>query len=151
MIEGKRACPECGAVREAGVTCQDHFHQMLFWEAEDPQRGEVHHIMVLCYHLQHPSLYSPEGLETGKRLLADFLIGNVTPEEARRRNRAQFDSWERTWKIKGTPERHGAYEPPVHWTMTAASVAAGGPDEYCERVRQWAKSVYEAHQEGGLL
>ncbi len=29
--------------------------------------------MVLCYHLQHPSLYSPEGLDEAKRLLIEFL------------------------------------------------------------------------------
>jgi hypothetical protein len=59
-------CPECGAVRHGDTTCQDGFHQMLFWENEDPANGAVHHLMVVSYHIQHPSLYSPEGLENAK-------------------------------------------------------------------------------------
>src|SRR5512145_2930017 len=65
--------PECNAPWQEGQTCQDHFHQMLFWENEHPPLGEVHHLMVLCYHLQHPSLYAPEGLEYAKGLLVDFI------------------------------------------------------------------------------
>ena len=49
-------CPECGAVLHDGETCEAYFHQMLFWEAENPANGEVHHLAVLCYHLQHPHL-----------------------------------------------------------------------------------------------
>jgi hypothetical protein len=37
-------CPECGASWDDEATCQDHFHQMLFWENEYPDYGaEVHH------------------------------------------------------------------------------------------------------------
>ncbi|NLX56183.1 MAG: hypothetical protein GXY58_13825, partial [Planctomycetaceae bacterium] len=70
-----QSCPECGAAWHDGRTCQDDFHRMLFWEAESPEYGVVHHFLVLCYHMQHPSLYSPETLDMGKRMLADFLAG----------------------------------------------------------------------------
>src|SRR4051812_48157732 len=105
--------------------------------------------MVLCYHLQHPSLYSPEGLSAAMHLLADFLEHGVTTEEVRRRNRASVDSGTRTWKMKGSPASHGVYDPPIQWTMTAANVTAGGVDNYCDSVRTWAQSVYEALKTSG--
>jgi hypothetical protein len=80
-------CPECGAPWQVGLTCADCFHQMLYWENENPLLGAVHHLMVLAYHLQHPSLYSPEGLAYSLQLLADFLKHDLTPEQARKQNR----------------------------------------------------------------
>ena len=76
----RQQCPECGASWEGEQTCQDHFHHMLFWENENPTSGaEVHHLMVLSYYLQHPSLYSPEGLDEARRLLTGFLEGGPPP------------------------------------------------------------------------
>jgi hypothetical protein len=117
---------------------------MLFWENENPAYGaEVHHLMVLSYHLQHPSLYSPEGLKVARQLLAEFLDSGATPAEVRQRNRARVDSSRRKWKIKGTAASHGSYDPPIRWTMTAADVIAGGVNNYCDNVRRWAQSIHE--------
>jgi Family of unknown function (DUF5946) len=140
-MEALQVCPECGARWHDGQTCQDHFHQMLFWENENPAYGQVHHLMVLSYHLQHPSLYSPEGLSAATHLLADFLEHGAMPEEVRKRNRATVDSGTRTWKIKGTTDSHGVYDPFIQWTMTAADVVASGVDNYCASVRTWARSI----------
>jgi len=149
-METTQVCPECGAAWDKEKTCQDHLHQILFWEAENTNYGlEVHHLMVLCYHLQHPSLYSPEGLSGAIHLLTDFLERGVTTEEVRRRHRATLDSGKRTWKIKGTPASHGVYDPPMQWKMTAATVIAGGVDNYCDSVRTWARSVYEELKASG--
>jgi hypothetical protein len=114
---------------------------MLVWESEDPRRWEVHHLTVLCYHLQHPSLYSPETLAGGLQLLTDFVEGGVTPGEMRRRNKTKLSSSNRKFKVTGTPERHGVYEHPIPWTMRAVDVVAAGPDRYCESVRAWAGSM----------
>jgi hypothetical protein len=150
MEETRQVCPECGAVWYEEKTCQDHFHQMLFWENENPRDGlEVHHLMVLCYHLQHPRLYSPEGLRAAMRLLADFLERGVTPEDVRRHHGATVDSHTRRWNIKGTPTSHGVYTPPIHWTMTADQMIASGQESYGESVRTWARSVYEALKTSG--
>ena len=97
--------------------------------------------MVLCYHLQHPSLYSPEGLNQARRLLVEFLEQGATPDEVRKRNRASVDSGKRKWKIKGTAISHGSYDHPIQWTMTAADVVAGGTEDYCDNVRRWAQSI----------
>jgi len=115
---------------------------MLFWEAEYPAAGaEVHHLIVLCYHLQHPSLYSPEGLEEARRLLVEFVEDGASPGEVRKRNRARVDSSRRHWKIKGTADSHGSYGHAVVWNMTAAEIVAGGAKNYCDNVRAWAGLV----------
>lgn len=135
-------CPECGAATAEGRTCREYFDQMLYWENEDPSRDEVHHLMVLCYYLQHPSLYSAEGLAHGRELLADFVARGLTPQEVRRKNREQVASGSRAWSITARPDNTGAYERRIVWTMTAADVVAGGPAEYVENVRQWAEVTH---------
>ncbi len=116
---------------------------MLAWEHEKPENWAVHNLTVLCYHLQHPSLYSPEGLRGAIGLLDDFVERGLTPEQVRKRDRAIVDSGQRTWKIAGTPAFHGVYDRPIHWTMTAANVIENGIDNYCDSVRAWARSIYE--------
>ncbi len=144
-MKAPQRCPECGASWINASTCEEHFHQMLFWEAEHPAYGaEVHHLMVLCYYLQHPSLYSPDGLTEARRLLVEFVERGASPAEVRQRNQKRVDSSQRDWKIKATATSHGSYDPPVQWTMTAADVATGGADHYCDSVRQWARSINEA-------
>jgi hypothetical protein len=70
------------------------------------------------------------------------LVEGRPPDEVRRNSRAQVDSGQRTWKIKGTPDRHGAHPHPVAWTMTTADVAASGIKSYCANVERWAWSIY---------
>jgi len=143
-MESLQICPECGVSWQNGNTCLDQFHQLLFWEAEFPDYGVVHHLMVLCYHLQHPSLYSPEGLREAKWLLVKFLEHGTTPAEVRQRIRDRVNSSQRAWTITSRPDSHGSYAHPVSWTMTAASVVAGGAENYVDNVRAWAQSVYES-------
>lgn len=114
---------------------------MLFWENETPDHGTVHPIMVLCYHLQHPGLLSPEGLVSMKSLLIDFLYHNLNPEEVRRRNRSKLSSTQRGWKIKATAVRKATYVQPIEWSVTAQDVTAAGSNNYLETVRGWAKSI----------
>ncbi len=114
---------------------------MLYWENEDPARGVVHHLMVLSYHLQHPSLYSPEGLEYGLQLLEDFLEGGVSPQQARRRNRRAVASDQRQWTIRSRPGRPGVYQSPVHWSMRALDVVEAGAEQYVPSVQQWARAI----------
>lgn len=116
---------------------------MLFWEWEHPPLGEVHHLMVLCFHLQHPHLYSPEGLVYARQLLDQFVAQGMSPVAVRQQNRAQVSSRHRTWKITGTAVSFGVYEHPVTWTMTVVDVVAGGPENYCELVRAWAQSIQQ--------
>jgi hypothetical protein len=142
-------CSECGTELPSSRTCEDDFHQMLFWEAQDPSLATVHHLVVLCYHLQHPSLYSREGLEHAIKLLADFLDGGLTPQEARWRQRIQMDSGERTWKVTGSEDSHGVYTRPVEWLMTARDVVRGGRAHYLDSVLAWAHKTLEDLRSSG--
>lgn len=137
-------CPECGAPQAVNQTCRDHFHQMLFWENEDPARWEVHHLMVLCYHLQHPSLYSAEGLAFSRQLLIDFIERGSSPESARRRGQGHVNSGKRDWSITARPGNQGSYDRPIAWTMTAADVVGNGAGTYCTSVRSWARSINDS-------
>lgn len=154
-METPHCCPECGAAWTGDVKCLDHFYQMGLWEWEIfHERGpipEIHYLMVLSYHLQHPSLYSPEALRWGMRRLAEYVEKGVGPEEVRRRQRLAVDSGKRAYKVRGTPESHGTYKYPVKWTMTAADVIAGGVDRYCDNVKAWAVAVYQALADSGNL
>jgi hypothetical protein len=144
-------CPECASDWSNGITCRDHFEQMLAWELEYPEVNTVHHLTVACYHIQHPSLYSPEGLRGAIHLLAEFLDSGITPLEVRQRDRQKLDSGVRKYKIKGTPASHGGYPSPVPWTMTADDVIAGGPAQYDQNVKKWARSVLDALRTSGQV
>ena len=143
-------CPECGAAWPSGQTCVDAFHTLGFWEM-DGGLLEVHHLMVLCYHLQHPSLYSPEGLAGAMRLLVEFVERGVSPQAVRQRVARALDSGVRRHKIKGTAGSHGAYAHPVTWSTTATDVVAAGIDHYNDTVRAWARSVLQSLQDSGNL
>jgi hypothetical protein len=151
-LEMDQFCPECGAPRFEANTCQDNFSQMLVWEYEDMEhKGQVHHLMVLCYHLQHPSLYAPEGLLNAQRLLFGFMESGITPQEVRQRDRDKVDSGKRNWKIKARPGLVASYHNPIRWPMTSADVIARGADAYNENVQEWARSVLEAMRVTGNM
>ena len=145
-------CPECGAIWTDDITCETHFHQFGFWELADLEHlGIVHHLMVLSYHLQHPSLYSPDGLAHARGLLVDFLERGITPQQVRQRDREKGDSGKRQFRIKGTPEAHGSYAHPVVWTMRAGGVVAAGTEHYVESVTAWARSILADLRASGNL
>jgi hypothetical protein len=145
-------CPECGAPWPEGHTCDDDFHQMLFWEAEYPAYGaEVHHLMVLCFHMQHPGRYSAEGLQEGKVLLTEFVANGTSPQEMRRRNAPRVASDVRKTPITARPDNKGAYAQPVTWTMRAADVARADVHSYVANTRQWAQHVYDDLKASGNL
>jgi hypothetical protein len=142
-MELSNNCPDCGAIPPQGQTCQDCFHQMLYWEDESHANAAVHHLTVLCYYIQHPALYSPEGLREAHKLLASFVERGSNPQQVRNQNRARLNSDGRAWKIKGTVTAHGAYKHPITWPVTAADVVAAGAENYCASVTTWAQSVLE--------
>ena len=143
-------CPACGADWADAPPCTEHFHQMIGWEL-DHQLYDVHHLLVLCYYLQHPELYSPDGLAYAQKLLVDFVEGGVSPQAMRQRIGGVVDSGTRAFKITGTPESHGSYAHPVRWTLRAADVTAAGIDHYYASVRQWAAATLQALRELGNL
>ena len=112
---------------------------------------EVHHLMVVCYHLQHPSLCSPEGLNGAKHLLVDFVERGISPQQVRQRDRDKLDSGKRNYKIKGTVASHGTYAYPIGWTITAADVTRGSLYSYVDNVKAWAQSLLNDLKTSGNL
>jgi hypothetical protein len=150
IMEAQNRCPECGVSWREDLTCQDHWYHALSWESEYPDKTlAVHHLLVLCYHLQHPHLYSPQGLEGAQRLLMAFVQDGLTPAEARRRQRGVLDSGRRAWKITGVPTSYGAYVHPIEWPVTIVDITSGDLDGYIARVQAWARSMLEALKTSG--
>lgn len=143
MTEQHTTCPECGASWPEGHTCDDDFYQMLYWESAYPDYGVVHHLMVLCFHLQHPSRYSREGLDESLVLLREFVANGTSPQEMRRRNAPRVASDVRKTPITARDGNKGAYAHPVAWTMRAANVARADHHRYVENTRIWAQHVYD--------
>jgi hypothetical protein len=141
-------CPECRAPLTANDTCESHFHTLLGWELEY-LLYDVHHLLVLTYHLQHPALYSPDMLRQGITMLDDFLDADITPQQMRQDISQQVDSGTRTTKITGTPQSHGSYPQPIPWTMHIGAVVAAGLDAYYRSVRQWARAVQQDIRQSG--
>ena len=141
-MELKR-CAECGADLN-GKACLEYFNKMLAWDFADfAGVGQVHHLTVLCYYLQHPGKYSTEGLKKAIGILKDVLEGNLTDKDLYREESEVFSSSKRTWKVSGTPENHGVYSPKVKWTLTVSDVVQGGLEKYPENVRKWAQLIYK--------
>lgn len=107
--------------------------------------------MVLCFHLQHPSRYSPEGLNQAMQLLQGFVERGETPDQVRWQNRDVVSSSLRSWKVTGTPQSHGIYANPPHWRITAAGVLAGGPAGYVYTVNAWAEATLQDLRKSGNL
>lgn len=152
VLKNKSHCIECGAPLADGTECRAYLDEMIKWDFEDfAGVGQIHHLTVLAYNLQHPSVYSKKGLEDAKQFLQEFVIQNASFQEHDERNRRRLSSDVRDWKITGTPEDHGSYAIEPHWTMTATDVVSGGLENYVENVHKWSKAVYESLQESGNI
>ena len=146
------SCPECKAEWLNGRTCADAFHQALAWDFEDPAGAwPNHHLTVLCYHLQHPSLYSPEGLEYANGLLIEFVEKGKAPASVRHENSEELQNSRRKWTVTGSGSAKGEYLIPPRWTVTVQDVVAGGLENYPGRVKTWAESLFRALKESGNI
>lgn len=144
-------CSACGAEISVDHTCETDFHQFMFWEQEFPEVYIVHHLMVLGYYLQHPHLYSPQGLDGAKHQLEEFIEMDISPEAMRQKIRKSVDSGKRDFPITAREGQLGKWEHPFTWTMRACDVVAGGAENYIENIRKWARSIYDDLKASGNL
>jgi hypothetical protein len=114
--------------------------------------------MVLCYHLQHPHLYSARGIEYGLKLLVTFMAtADFDPQSFNRQQRGAVatspnpDQNQRRWPITARPGDEGSYDAPVRWTLTAAAVVQRGAAGYEPSVREWAQSLLVALRAAGQV
>ncbi len=141
-------CAECGASLTEGMTCRDYLNEMIKWDFEDFNGvGRVHHLTVVSYNLQHPSVYSEKGLENAKKSLAKFILHPTSYKEHGAEDVRNLASDVRTWKITSTPESQGKYHIQPVWRITARDVFKSGLPSYVENVQKWSESVLEALKE----
>lgn len=148
----QRECPECGAALLNVAECRDYLNEMVKWDFEDfTGVGRIHHVTVLSYNLQHPSVYSPKGLEYAKKSLVEFIKNPMDYTAHGMRDRESLGFEVRDWKITGTPENHGEYVTKPEWKMVASDVVQGGLAAYVENVKKWSASVIESLAKSGNL
>jgi hypothetical protein len=133
-------CASCGAPLPEGGACIDRFHLLLAWEWEYAVY-DVHHLLVLCYYVQHPHLYSRAGLACALELLTAFVTDEAHPAVMRERIAPAAASGVRTTPITARPGDEGRFAHPVVWTMTARDVVENGPAAYYSSVHAWAASA----------
>jgi hypothetical protein len=150
MNDSINVCPECGEQWVDGQSCADAFHTLLGWEWEYNML-EVHHLLVLCYHLQHPSLYSPEALKGGCAMFVAFVEDDMTPQQMRKRIAGQVDSGKRKYSITARPNAFGVYAKPVIWDMRIWDCVRLGPAQYYTSIRVWAASILAGLRASGNL
>ncbi len=127
-------CPQCGAHFASGESCQSRFHACLALEYENPiSFGKVHHLMVICYMLQH-NLYSHEGWLQARKLLSQFIQEELSPKQARRQQ-------PRLKEGRMTQPPGMKYFDQVTWSSNLAQVRCSDPEIYIRDVTGWAERV----------
>lgn len=148
----KIRCLECGALLEAGKTCQEYVNQLITWDFQDFLGvGQVHHLTVLSYNLQHPSIYSEKGLENAKRSLSNFINEPMAYSKHGAEDLKNLASNIRKWKIRSTADSKGLYSVKPDWKMNVVDVEKGGLSNYVKNVKKWSSSILKSLKESGNL
>lgn len=135
-------CEHCGAlVRGGAAGCQRLFDEVIAREFGDYRYGRVHRLTVDAYSLQHPDRY----MRSGKSFAAHLTGACVAAEheDASAVNRA-VQRW-----LSGNPVVHKPERlPERRGELTVTHVhSAASAEEHVERVREWARSAWEAWSE----
>jgi hypothetical protein len=138
--EMSQKCPQCGAEYPSVESCHDRFDLCMALEFENPIVWAVHHLTVACYMLQHNE-YSREGWLESRKMIAQFVRGDLPPAVMRKLNRAKFASAHRTWSV--TRGAKFSEFDAITWSRTIAGIRLENPKMYCSDVRLWAASVLE--------
>lgn len=133
-------CPTCGGVTPDDETCEERFGRCLALEFADAAYGQVHHLTVPSYYLQH-NLYSRQGWIESRRGLAAALRDGMSAAELRRRNRTRMDSNQRNWNVTRGAKLEEVRE--IHWRRSLAEVRLEPAQVYCAEITRWAQAVLE--------
>ncbi len=129
-------CPECGA---ADQKCEARYHECLVKEFSEAGYGNVHHLTVATYMIQHSSKLTKEGWLFERNLLKEFLVEHKAPAFIRKQNKDKVDSGKRDFKIAskdGLPKiAHST------WEKTILDVRLEEAEQYCKDITAWAVAV----------
>jgi Family of unknown function (DUF5946) len=134
------SCPECGAPVAGGrAGCQKLFDEVLAREFGDFRYGRLHRLTVDAYALQHPAEYMRSAKSYAAHLTG--MCAAMDLDDARSVNEA-VQRW-----LNGPTTIERRSEPPgtKRGELTIAHVhAAADADEHLARVREWARSAWNA-------
>ena len=133
-------CPECGApARDGRAGCQQMFDELLAREFGDYRYAREHRLMVDAYALQHPVEYMRSAKSYAAHLTG--MYGALERGGGTEVNRA-VQKWLNGPK---TLRRPGHPDPRQRGALTIIHVhEAKEPDEHVRRVREWARSAWDA-------
>jgi hypothetical protein len=132
-------CSSCSASVFGGKDgCHKLFEEILTLEYSNPDYGAVHLLSVDAYVLQHSERHGPRSNAFHLIRLGWLLEKKGDPRIGRGSVRLKSVLRDyRNFPFLPPPESRGA--------MTVADVVdAAGPEEHGERVRRWARSVWDA-------
>ncbi len=149
-----RRCPGCGVLlpetegtthRYIGASpeCWAVFGEVSEKEYEDFRYARVHGLTVDAYCAQHPGEPSPQAV----RSVAVHLVGLYLHLERGLSPRELYAARQRVASLakEGKKDVFWMELPAFLGERTVLCVHhANGPDEHAERVREWARSVWEA-------
>ncbi|MGH7173783.1 MAG: DUF5946 family protein [Gemmataceae bacterium] len=136
-----KKCPYCDAEVPRGLeTCAATFEQVSAREYTDAAYGAVHLLSVDAYALQHSEEHGPRSNAFHLMRLCFLLEHRGDPRIGAGPPRAKAKAFEQHYR------QFPFLEPPTQrGELTIAHVyGAKDPEEHSERVRWWAKSVWEA-------
>jgi hypothetical protein len=133
MRDESSVCTECGAL---GGLCREKFDSMIAFEFEDPVVFDaVHHITVICFNLQHSSMFSDESLSWMRSTARAIVEEGLSPIELRERSRKMFSG--KVKVLRNTPKTPSK----IAWSMTVLDIRTDNSDAYIKDVTTWAKSI----------
>ena len=143
MNPAESTCPEGGATVAGGrAGCQTLFDEGLAREFGDFRYGRLHRLTVDSYSLQHPSEYMRSGKSYAAHLTG--MCAAIERNDARDVNEAV-----QRWLGGPKPIQRPSEPPPLaRGSLTVAHVhAAADPGQHLARVREWARTTWEAWRE----
>jgi Family of unknown function (DUF5946) len=134
-------CPLCGALLPDGFeSCRAIFQDVCAREYSDPRFGAVHLLTVDAFCLQHSEECGPRSNAFHLMRLCSLLECGSNPALGQRPPRKIGKALEARYR-----DFPALTPPPNRGSQTVAGVhGAEDPEEHAERVRRWARSVWEA-------
>lgn len=133
-------CAQCGATLPEGRTCQTIHEEILGFEYNNAIPHSIHFMHVTSFLIQHQR-YSDEALAWAQSMLRAHLDEHMTEQQLHQLLTKGTKDPSRKWKY---PRAADAPQlPKVAWSVTIADVARNMQDaeEYCQRVKQWARAT----------
>jgi len=134
-------CAICGADWRAGLTCEDAYHTLLAREFSDPMAGQVHHLTVICYMIQHDR-YSAAAAAWARDMLEKLVVRGLSVADLSAAARSIVHT--KTTPIARDPNAPPLVQPTHAWRMTVVDAGrAVNAEEHAVLVTTWARAVWD--------